>query len=58
MFEKLVQIRLLKHLTDHNILSNEQYGSRTKLKTDNATYQLTDETLNALNNKLLMCYFL
>ena len=54
MFEKLVQIRLLKHLTDHNILSNEQYGSRTKLKTDNATYQLTDETLNALNNKLLI----
>jgi hypothetical protein len=54
MFEKVMLTRLLKHLTDHNILSNEQYGSRTKLKTNNATYQLTDEFLNALNNKLLI----
>jgi hypothetical protein len=42
----------LKHLTDHNILSKEQYGFRTKLKTDNATYQLTYKILNALNNNL------
>ena len=44
----------MKHLTDHNILSNEQYGSRTKLKTENATYQLTNEILNSLNNNLLI----
>jgi hypothetical protein len=37
LFEKVMQIRLLYHLTDHNILSKEQYGFRTKLKTDNAT---------------------
>jgi len=49
-----MQTRLLKHLTDHNILSKEQYGFRTKLKTDNATYQLTNEILNALNNNLLI----
>jgi len=57
MFEKVMQIRLMKHLTDHmsNILSKEQYGFRTKLKTDNATYQLTNEILNALNNNLLIC---
>ena len=54
MFEKVMQTRLLKHLTDHNILSNEQYGFRTKLETDNAAYQLTSEILNALNNKLLI----
>jgi len=42
------------HLTDHNILSKEQYGFRTELKTDNATYQLTNEILNALNNNLLI----
>ena len=52
MFEKVMQNRLLKHLTDHNTLSGEQYGFRTKLKT--ATYQLTNEILNALNNKLLI----
>jgi hypothetical protein len=30
---------LLKHLSDHIILSKEQCGFRTKLKTDNAKYQ-------------------
>ena len=44
----------MKHLTDHNILSKEQYGSRTKLNTDNATYQLTNEIKNALNNNFLI----
>jgi len=38
-FYKVMQTLLLKHLTDHNILSKEQYGFRTKLKTDNAAYQ-------------------
>jgi hypothetical protein len=37
MFEKVMQTGLLKQLTDHNILSREQYGFITKLKTDNAT---------------------
>jgi len=54
LFEKVMQTRLLKHLTDHNILSKEQYCFRTNLKTDNATHQLTNETLNALNNNLLI----
>jgi len=52
IFEKVLQSRLLKHLTDHNILVNEQHGFRPNLKTDNATYLLTNEILNALNNKL------
>ena len=46
--------RLLKHLTDHNILSNEQYGFRANSRIDNKTYQLTNEILNALNKKLLI----
>ena len=54
IFEKVMQTRVLNHLTDHNILSNEQYGFRTKLKSDNATYQLTNKILNALNSKLLI----
>jgi len=32
IFEKVMQTRLLQHLTVLNILSNEQYGFRTKLK--------------------------
>jgi len=54
LFEKLMQNRLLKHLTDHNILSKEQFSFRTKLKTENTTYQLTNEILNALNTNLLI----
>ena len=50
LFEKIMQTRLLKHLTDHNVLSKEKYGFITKLKTDNATYQLPNEILNVLNN--------
>jgi hypothetical protein len=52
--KKVLQTRLLKHLIDHNILVKEQYGFRTKLKTDNATYHLTNEILNALSNNLLI----
>jgi len=47
-----MQTRLLKHLNDCNILSNEQYGFRPGLNTDNATYQLTNGILYALNSKL------
>ena len=39
-------------MNDYNILSCEQYGFRPGLNTDNATYQLTDKILHALNNKL------
>ena len=48
-----MQTRLLKHLNDCNIFSSEQYGFRPGLNTD-ATYQLTNEVLYALNNKLLI----
>ena len=34
ILEKVMQARLLKHLTDNNILAKEQYGFRTNLKTD------------------------
>ena len=54
IFETLMQRRILKHITKYNILSNEQYGFRLGLRTDNATYKLTTEILNAMNNKLLV----
>ena len=40
-----MQRRILKHLTDHNILSTEQYDFRLGLKVDNATYKLTTKIL-------------
>ena len=54
LFGKVMQTRLLKHLTDHNILSRKQYGFRAKLTADNAAHQLTNEILNALNYNLLI----
>jgi len=47
-----MQRRIFKHLTKYNILSIEQYGFRVGFRTDNATYKLTTEILNAMNNKL------
>ena len=44
----------IKHITNYNILSTEQYGFRSGLRTDNAAYKLTTEILNAMNNKLLV----
>jgi len=49
-----MQRRILKHLTKYNILSTEQYGFRVGFRIDNATYKLTTEILNAMNNKLLI----
>jgi hypothetical protein len=43
--------RINNRLNKYNILSKAQYGFRTNLQTDNATYKLTTEVLNALNNK-------
>jgi len=54
IFEMVMQRRFLKHLTKYNIVSTEQYGFRVGLRTDNATYKLTTEILNAVNNKLLV----
>jgi hypothetical protein len=54
MFETVMQRRILKHLTNYNVLSTEKYGFRLGLRTDNATYKLTTEVLNAMNNKILV----
>ena len=54
IFEVVMQRRILKRLTNYNILNPEQYGFRLGLRTDNATYKLTTEILNAMKNKLLV----
>jgi len=42
-----MQKRILNHLMEHNILVKEQYGFRTNLKTDNATYHLAKSCVGA-----------
>ena len=54
IIEKIMQSRLLNHLNKLNILAKEQFGFRPKLTTDNAIFALTNEILNALNNKLIV----
>jgi len=54
IFETVMQRRILSHITNYNILSTEQYGFSLGLRTDNATYKLRTEILNAMNNKLLV----
>jgi hypothetical protein len=49
-----MQTSLLEHLNNHDIWSREQYGCWMKLTTENATYKLMNEILNALNNKLIV----
>jgi hypothetical protein len=39
---------------DNHILSNEQFGFRHALSTENASYHLINNILTALNNKLLV----
>jgi hypothetical protein len=52
IFEMVMQRRILKHLSNYNILSSEQCGFRLGMRTDNANYKLSTEILNAMNNKL------
>jgi hypothetical protein len=54
IFEKVMLNRLLAHLTKYSILAVEQYRFRTKLTTENAMCNLTNEILNAMNNKLIV----
>ena len=49
-----MQRRFLKRLTNCNILSTAQCGFRLELRTGNATYKLTTEILNAVNDELLV----
>jgi hypothetical protein len=46
--------RLLKHLSDNNILSNHQFGFRVNQGTDNAILKLISGILNPLNQKMLV----
>jgi hypothetical protein len=47
ILENVIQSRIFRHLTKHNILSTEKKMFRIK---DNFPYKLTTEILNAMNN--------
>ena len=45
---------VIKRFNSNNILCRKQYGFSMKLTTENATYKLMKEILNALNSKLMV----
>jgi len=58
IFEKLVYSRLYKHIHTNNILAKEQYGFRINSSTETASYDVINEILKAMNNRLSVgCIF-
>jgi hypothetical protein len=51
IFEKVIYIRLSKHVMNNAILAIEQYGFRSNSSTEKATFKLLNDVLQALNNK-------
>jgi hypothetical protein len=51
VFEKIVYSQLLRHLSYSNILAEEQIQFRKNLTTEEASYELGNEIVNALNIK-------
>jgi len=49
--EKNIYTRIYAHVVLNKILTNEQYGFRSGLSADTASYTLIHEILSALNNK-------
>jgi hypothetical protein len=54
VFEKVIYNRLLEHLNSNNILFKEQFGFRKDLTTKKATYELINDILSALNDKIIV----
>lgn len=52
VFEKVIYARLYQHLSQNDILLNEQYGFRSNSSTESASFKLINEILLAMNNKV------
>ena len=54
VLEKVMYKQLQDHLNKHSILAQERFGFRSDSSTNKAIYNLINETLNALNSKLIV----
>jgi len=54
ILEKVTYNQLQEHLNKYGILAEEQFGFRADSKTNKSMYKLINETLNALNTKLIV----
>jgi hypothetical protein len=54
IFENVIYNRLFDHLHSNVILNEHQYGFRSEMSKENASYILLNEILTALNNKQIV----
>ena len=54
VLEKALYKRLMQHIDDNNILTEQQFGFRKGLSTEDAIFKLTHEILTALNTKTMI----
>jgi hypothetical protein len=54
ILEKVMYNQLQEHLNKYGILAEEQFGFGADSATNKAMYKLINETLNALNSKLIV----
>jgi len=54
ILEKIIVKRIQEHVTQYQIVLNEQYGFRRGVSPDNAIYTLIQEILLAMNNKQIV----
>jgi len=54
IFEKLIYERLFDHFSKNTILSEHQYGFRSEMSTENASYMLLNDILTAMNSKQIV----
>jgi len=54
IFEKVTCERLFDYLNNNVILNKHQYGFRSEVSTENASYTLLNEILTAMNNKQMV----
>jgi hypothetical protein len=54
IFEKIIFIKVFKHLNVHNILAYEQFDIGEHSSTEKLKYKLFKKTLNAINNKSMI----
>jgi hypothetical protein len=56
LFKKIIYEKLLQHINVNNILVQEQFGFRPATSTDKASYRLTNEILNVINERKVVHY--
>ena len=54
ILEKIIAKRIQEHVTQYQTTANEQYGFRSGVTTDNASYTLINEILLVMNNKQIV----